>query len=294
MKRNVTGDAAPLAKAVEAAISSGDSRPLYAWLCKNSHLPGTQPNFVIARAFADTCTLHGSRGQKLAEQMATLDADAAPGGSQLEFLPLCGVLALGAWGARDANVRADMLNVLHDRADDLRFRVRDGVVESLARMGAASEDALALEVEPWMDGYFHAAAIVRALAHESWLPHLHDTAAVAMRLDEAFHLANDAPRAAARYPGRKALVEALTAAPGPIANRFGVPLFDLLEKWTTVKDPELREVVAKSLRSKAISARFRPEVERVEAALKKSAPAVRDPRSIVGPTRGRGRKRGGR
>lgn len=291
MKRNMSEQKSPLAKVTEEAISSGNTRSLYAWLCKNSHLPGTTPNFTIARAFADTCIMHAHRGEKLAVAMATLDADAAPGASDLEFLPVCGVLAVGAYGALHAKSRRDMLDVLHDRADDLRFRVRDAVVEALAKMGAASEDALALEVATWMDGYFHAAAVLRALAHESWLPNLHDPTVVAMRFDEAFELAKRSPRAAARYPGRKALVDALGTATGSIANRFGVPIFDLLEKWTAVEDPELRETIARAAQSKAISSRYRSEIERVRDALAASAPSVRDPRSIVGPTRGRGKKR---
>ena len=101
----------------------------------------------------------------------------------------------------------------------------------------------------------------------------------------------NAPRAAARYPGRKALVEALSQSPAALANRFGVPIFDLLEKWTTTKDPELRAVIAQNLKSKALSARYRPEVERVERAVAAATPAHRDPKGYTAPMRGRGRKR---
>jgi hypothetical protein len=291
MKRKVSDDQTPLTKAVADAISTGNPRPLYAFLCRTSHLPGPAANLELARIFAVMCTMHGSKGEKLAEKMAALDADEAPGGTELEFLPVCGVLAAAACATANEKSRADMLDLLHDRADDLRYRVRDAVVEGLAKIGGAGGDSLALDVASWMDGYFHAAAIVRAIAHENWLPQLHDAAVVAMRLDEAFALAKDAPRAAARYPGRKALIDALSVTPGLIANRFGVRIFDLIEKWAKVVDPDLRVAIEKMISSKTLVARYRVDVDRVRAALKSSAPVARDPRSYVGETRKRGKKR---
>ncbi len=290
MKRNVLGDQTPLTKAVADAISTGNPRALYGFLCRTSHLPGPTANLELARIFATMCIMHGSKGEKLAAKMAELDADEAPGGTELEFLPVCGVLAAAACATANDKSRADMLDLLHDRADDLRYRVRDAVVEGLAKIGGVAGDTLALDVAPWMDGYFHAAAIVRALAHEAWLPHLHDATLLSMRLDEAFALAKDAPRAAARYPGRKALIDALSISPGLIANRFGVRIFDLLEKWAVVVDPDLRGAIEKMISSKTLVARYRVDVDRVRAALKGSAPVARDPRSYVGPTRSRGGK----
>jgi hypothetical protein len=290
MKRKVSDDQTPLTKLVASTISGENPRALYAFLCRTSHLPGPTANLELARVFGTMCTMHGSKGEKLAFTMAALDADEAPGGTELEFLPVCGVLAAAACATANPKSRADMLDLLHDRADDLRYRVRDAVVEGIAKIGSADGDALALDVASWMDGYFHAAAILRALAHENWLPHLHDAAIVAMRLDEAFALAKDAPRAAARYPGRKALIDALSVTPGLLANRFGVPIFDLIEKWSKVVDPDLRVAIEKMIGGKTLLARYRDDVDRIRKALKASAPVARDPRSYVGETRKRGKK----
>jgi hypothetical protein len=187
-----------------------------------------------------------------------------------------------------------MLDVLHAAADDLRFRVRDAVPRGLARIGATRGDALVADVAPWMDGFFHAAAVLLALANEAWLTRVADHAEAARRLDEAFVLARDAARATFRYPGHKALVDALAVAPGACAARFGVPIFDLLERWAQVKEPILREAVAKNLRGARLANRFAPDIARVERALAASEPERRDPRSYVGPTRGRGKAKGRR
>src|SRR6202012_4118078 len=114
----------------------------------------------------------------------------------------------------------------------------------------------------WMDGYFHAAAVVTALARETWLGQLQNSAAVLQRLDEAWQTTIDAPRAAARYPGRKALVEAPAQTPVALAVRFGAPVFDVLERWGRVNDPEMRALVLAMLGDKRLVTRFATDVHR--------------------------------
>jgi hypothetical protein len=285
----------PLARALDEAIAAGAHaarrQGLYDLLARGSHLPGTRMNAALADAFAQACRARGARADALVIAMARLSADEAPGATALEFVPVCGVLALGARAAADEKQRAKLVAELHAHADDLRFRMRDAVVDALARVGAASGDVLAGDVATWMDGYFHAAAVVRALASEAWLASLHDADGAVARLDDAFGLLRDAPRAAARWPGHKALVEALTSAPAAIAARFGVPVFDMLVRWSAVSDPVLRELAEAPLASRKLAGRFGPELERVRRALAASRPAPRNPDHDVGPTRDRSKTR---
>jgi hypothetical protein len=280
-----------LSAAYERAVK-GDTRALYDLLTRGSGLPGPRANQNLVDAFAEETRSRGAEADRLIAAMAALDADQAPGASALEFIPMCGVAGIGARAAADDRVRDRMISALHDRADDLRFRVRDEVVASLARVGARTGEALASDLSSWMDGYFHAAAVVRALTDTAWLSQIASPDRVLARLDDAFALLKDAPRSAARYPGHKALVEALHAAPGVIAARFGVPVFDMLERWSREKDPALREIVSKSLGGSRLAGRYAAEVKRVRAALESTEPERRDPRTYVGPTRGRGKKRG--
>ncbi|HEY6459977.1 MAG TPA: hypothetical protein VIY73_07485, partial [Polyangiaceae bacterium] len=205
--------------------------------------------------------------------------------------PVCGVLALGARAAADLRVRSEHLAALHALADDLRFRVRDAVVASLARVGAEAGDALTQDVASWMDGYFHAAAVLRALAHESWLHALHDPSGPCARLDDAFRLARDAPRAAARWPGHKALVSALSDAPVTLAVRLGVPVFDVVACWAATEDPPMREVVASFVHARKLAGRFAGEAARVGAALQASKAPPRNPDHDHGPSRDRSKAR---
>lgn len=291
MSHNMASLGDPLSRALAEAVS-GRTGSLYDLLARGSRLPGTRMNDELADAFAQACRSMGARSDAAAIAMARLPPDRAPGATALEFLPVCGVYAVAARAATsDAKGRATLVGELHAHADDLRFRVRDAVIEGLARVGAAAGDALVSEVSGWMDGYFHAAAVLRALAREAWLSKLHDVQGVLDRLDEAFVLARDAPRAAARWPGHKALLEALGASPGLVAARFGVPVFDLLVRWAAVQDPALRAAIEQTLRFKNLAGRFAPEIERVRAALEASLPPARNPDHDVGPTRNRSKSR---
>ena len=278
-------------RAIDVALA-GNPRPLYSELTRVSGLPGPRANMGVLDAFADECVLRGERADAILIALAKLDADHAPGATPLEFLPMCGVAGLGARAAIDAKARPQLMAVLHESAEDFRFRVRDLVPTALIRIGVATGDEIVPALQDWTNGFFHAAAVLRALSSPEWSSKLTKAAPVIARMNEAFHLADDAPRATQRYPGWKSLVDALAVAPGKLAGRFGVAVFDMLCEWSKVKEPMLRDLVEKNLNDPRLIGRHNPEIARVRAALTASLPPVRNPDHYVGPTRGRGKKHG--
>lgn len=282
-----------LGEAIDRA-SGGDRAPLFVILTKGSKLPGTRANDALARAFAELVGARGPRARDLAVALTTLDADLAPGGTALEFLPMCGTLAVGALAARatDAGKRARLVAVLHDAAEDLRFRVRDAVPVALENVSAVHASWLLGELESWMDGFFHAAAVLRALVRPGFFGALATADAPVARLAEAWTLATEAQRSTARTPGYKSLTVELAIAPARLALRFGAPVFDVLEaRAHALSDPALRAVLAQSVRESKLVSRFPEDVARVRRALDDTAPPVRDPRAAPGPTRRRGGRR---
>jgi hypothetical protein len=275
------------------ALAGKDAR-LFQQLENLSGLPGTRMNLPLAHAFATECMHRGKTADALAFRMAELHPDIAPGGSPKEMLPACGVLAVGARASEDPKIRKRALTLLHDAAEDLRFRVREVVPLALAKMGAAMGDSLVHETASWMDGFFQATAVILAMADPQWLPAIDDAGAALDRLDEAYLLARNAPRAASRYPGRKALVDALAIAPAALATRFGVPVFDVLARWSDTEMPELRAAIETTLKNGKVAGRYKDEVERVRHALDASVPPPRDPTILRQGMRGRGKKRGRR
>ena len=269
------------------------TRALYDLLGRNSGLPGPRANLGVVTAFAGECAARGARADRLIAAMATLDADRAPGGTELEILPMCGVAALGERAAKDPKSHRRSMELLHVCADDLRFRVRDCVPTALAQIGHVRAEALLPELAGWTNGFFHAAAVLNAMADPLFLPNIKDGAEAIARLDEAFELAKNATRSTERYPGYKALIDALGSAPAILGLRFGVPVFDALVSWSTVKEPLLRDAIASNLQGDKLGGRFASDLARVRRALEASAPVRRDPLTYVGKTRGRGKKNKG-
>ncbi len=270
---------------------AGDTAPLFQLLASNGGLPGVRVNARMVDAFARACASRGAAAERLVATMAGLDAQQAPGASDREILPICAVAALGARAAADASTTEYALTVLHGLADDLRFRVREAVPTALARIGGSPGAVLVGQLDGWMDGLFSATAVVLALASPQWLDTLKDFDGALMRLDEAWRLATDAPRSAARYPGFKALLEALSSSPGVFAARFRTPVFDMMVRWAATCEPPMRDVLEANLGGSKMSGRLKVEAERVHRALKASAPIPRDPTEKVQFTRGRGLRR---
>jgi hypothetical protein len=285
----VTNDARPLDKTLDLAVS-GDVRPLYEFLCRVSGLPGVRLNTGIVTAFALACESRGKIADPLVRRMASLHPDEAPGGTALEFLPVCAVAALGLRAASEPRMRAKLLPMLHDLAEDMRFRVRDVVPEALATIGAKIGPVLLDEIAPWMDGYFHAAAVLRALARSEWHDKLPDGAPVVECFRASFRLLDESPRAARRYPGYKALADAVMATPKALGSRYGAPLLACLSELAITTDPDLAALIAKSIDDPKLRARHADAIAAIEAALAGAKKPPRDPSRIVHGTRRRGRR----
>ena len=276
--------------ALDEAVATSKAARLYKLLALASGLPGPRANMVLANAFASDLAARKKKGaNNLAFTMAVLSPDEAPGATELEFLPTCGVLAVGACAALDESVRKKAIALLHDSAEDPRYRVREVVPQALARIGAKAGDDLVAGLASWMDGYFQAAAVILALEIPEMLAATKDGEAVLARLQEALDLAHNAPRAAARYPGHKALMEALGKAPAGIALKYGVATLDLLCRWAQNQRPEVRAIVEQNLKDKRL-VRLDKELARVRRALAEHAPIDRDAARRVHGTRGRGRR----
>ncbi len=281
-----------LTAAFDEALKGRHER-LFVQLGIQSGLPGTRMNTILAHGFASECAARGKAADKLVHMMTQLP-ETAPGQSEREFLVVCGVLAVAARSVsepKDLAMRKQAIALLHDSAEDVRFRVREIVPIALAKLGSIMGDTLVHELASWMDGFFQAAAALLAMAQPNFLPEINDVDAALTRLDEAYALAKNAARSTSRYPGRKALVDALAIAPAAMAGRFGVPMFDHLVTWSNTEMPELRGAIEAVLGEKKLASRYAMELKRVRAALDASIPPPRDPTLAVKGMRGRGKKR---
>jgi hypothetical protein len=271
-----------IAAAIDAAVGTRDRR-LFELLCRGSGLPGPRPNHPLARAAGRQIAAHGHRADALVAELCSLDIRRAPPGTALEILPVVGAMALGARYA-SGDRRAETLEALRALAEDPRHVVRAGVGLALGDAAMADADQLAADLTSWMDGYLPAAVAIEALTSRPVLDRLRRADVLVEILDAAFTLIEEAARADQRSQGYRALIDTLSAAPGRAIGRFPSAV-DWLERRASTKNPILRGAI-QTLLDRGIR-----RSDGVELAFAQSAKPRRDPRTYVGPTRQRGRKR---
>ena len=114
-----------------------------AFLLKESGLPGPRANLELVQAVADEGTLD------LFQRYLTCTPDRASTNSPEVFLVVCGVVGLGRLLAEGD---LDQLAVLHECANDSRWRVREAVAMGLQRWGDADMSTLLKAMNDWAKG----------------------------------------------------------------------------------------------------------------------------------------------
>ncbi|NTU64694.1 MAG: hypothetical protein HGB05_15155, partial [Chloroflexi bacterium] len=121
-------------------------RELAGWdqfLLKESGLPGPRANLELVQAVADEGTLD------LFQRYLSYTPYRASTNSPEVFLAVCGVVGLGRLLAGGD---LDQLAVLHDCANDPRWRVREAVAMGLQRWGDVDMSALLKAMTAWAKG----------------------------------------------------------------------------------------------------------------------------------------------
>src|SRR3970282_573278 len=114
-----------------------------AYLLKESGLPGPRGNLELAQVVAE------ERHPKLFRRYLGYTADRAATNSPYEYLPFCGVVALGRLLAEGD---VDVLPTLRRFAGDPRWRLREAVAMALQRQGEVDMARLLSEMRGWAKG----------------------------------------------------------------------------------------------------------------------------------------------
>ena len=232
----------------QALLAAPDQR---AYLLDHSRLPGPRANLELLDAAGDVL----ARDEALA--LASLSPAAAPAGTALEFLPCCGLAAIGRLLAEGADDTPDLVARLRAAAGDGRWRVREAVAIALQRWGDADLPAMVAAVEPWAEGtLLEARAAVAAICEPRLLSMPASVRAAVRILDAATTLLARSPTPRGE-PGR-----VLGAALGygwsiAVAADPSITL-PVFTGWTVVDDPDVRRMVRQNL-GKARFAKASPE-----------------------------------
>ncbi len=269
-----------LAAALAAAVERGTTAAFFDELARGSGLPGTRPNLELAAAVgAELAALRGRADGVVRALLA----------EELEYPLVVGAMALAARWRGGIDPRGAVRG-LHDLAGDPRALVRVGVVHAVRAVLAAGGDAALAELATFTDGYLHAHVALEAIADRDLLTRLRSGEDVLARLDEAFALADAAPRSADRSQGLRTLRRALPGQIATIAARFPEVVGWLADR-AAAKRPETREVVADAIASLRRASLPEAEAARLRGLLEASAKPPRDPSRIVQGTRRRGKGR---
>jgi hypothetical protein len=209
------------------------------YLVTESALPGPRANLELAQAAADT----GEEAQF--SRWLELGPDQAPQDSARLFLPICGAIGLGRLIAEG---RRDLLPRLRASARDPRWRVREGVVLGLQRLGDRDVPGLIRTMREWMHGGLLEQRAVVAILCEPRL--LRDTSAAASVLELLDHATETVHRSASRRdPDLRVLRQTLGYGWSVLISALpsqGKPAF---ERWATVKDdPDVQWIVRENLK----------------------------------------------
>lgn len=282
----------PLQAAVDQACN-GDSAALRDLLSRASRLPGPRPNLRLAQTAAQSLAAQMPRSRPVIDELRNHSPAQCPEGTSLEYLPMVGALATAeaAASATDARTLRKALDPLQALAEDPRRLVRSAaalaVQSSLQRSPALTIGALAA----WMDGFLQAQCVLEALG-ESALQLPPDVASsVQARLEQVFELLQNASRADQRSHGYRALVRTVASASPKLARRFANEVTAVLVANLQCRAPEVPEAIEQAALAMRKAGVRNVDVDAMLQAVDEAKPAPRDPRSNVGPTRERAKKR---
>jgi len=117
-------------------ISIGSSQELSLYLVKYSALPGRRANLELASAFKDlireVSILNPERIFQLLLNLVSYSPEVAPTNNPKEFLPFCGIWALGSIGTSCPQFFENCVQVLYESCLDVRWRIREAMAKGLS------------------------------------------------------------------------------------------------------------------------------------------------------------------
>jgi hypothetical protein len=261
----------------EALRAIGSPEERRAFLLAGSALPGPRANLELLDAAGDVLALDE------ALRFAAMGPSETPGGTALEYLPCCGVVALGRLVAEGD---VSLVDRLRAHASDPRWRVRESVAIALQRWGDADVLAMLDAVEPWARGASSAEAGVessRAAPGSVGVALLEARAAVAAACEPRLL------RTAAAVDACMRILDAATAALVDVARPRGEPgrvlgaalgygwsvgiaaspsaVLPGFERWAASPDPDVRRLVRENLAKNRFVKAAPDAVARLKAAI---------------------------
>jgi len=242
--------------------SRAGRQELFTLLEKNSGLPGPRANLELGYSFARAVvSLNLQEWQwEMILGMASMSPSKAPPNTSREYLPFCGIVALGALYAAGLPRprRRAALAAIRSAASDPRWRTREASAMALQLIGEGDTGVLTEIVKDWMAraSLLEMRAVVAGLAHP---PILGDKAFALFCLgvsESILRRLSEAGSGERRTEEFRVLRQGLGYAISVFVEKAPEEGFAVLQKAARMDDDDVRWVVRENLKKKRIASRY--------------------------------------
>jgi len=164
-----------LAGLLNGFLLTNDERRIIEYLLSNSGLPGPRGNLELAKDFVglveDYVSKSSRRMWSLCVKLADVSPDEAPVNNPREFLPFCGIYAMGAIGSSSLTYFREALSRIRKSASDPRWRIREAVAMGIQELLAKQTQNTLKELEGWImkDNWLVMRAVAAGVAEPALL-----------------------------------------------------------------------------------------------------------------------------
>lgn len=238
------------------------------YLSENSNLPGPRGNLTLAFKFAD-CFEKETISKDLLDLLigwVSIPAEEAPTNNPEEYLPFCGILALGAhYCYADEDIRNLIMDQFKTAMNDKRWRTREGAAMGLQKIAEKDFNPIRKYFSMWYhsSNYLEKRAFVAALAHPPILKNK-EIARFSLKMSE--DILNDilsSSKASRQSEDFSVLSKGLQYALSVFVADLPEEGFDLLKKYAVLNDPDLKKIIKSNLGKSRLTKKYARMVDEV-------------------------------
>jgi len=253
-------------------LKTGDEEKIMEFLVSNSNLPGPRGNLELADVFAEVAENYFIRDPQkiweLALRLIDFFPDEAPVNSPKEFLPFCGVVAMGAIGSVHATFYQKAFTFLRKFANDPRWRTREAVAMGIQKLVAKQRKNTLKELESWIEkNEWLAMRAVAAGVAEPALLRDEQTARSALELHKRIFAQILAARER-RSDEFKTLRQSLGYSLSVVICAIPKEGFEYMQQLTDSQDADILWVIKENLKKNRLIKNFPNEVGAIKKTIK--------------------------
>jgi hypothetical protein len=250
---------------------------LASYLISESGLPGPRSNLGLASAFGDLAA-DGTVGSSWVETLllwTSTSPEQAPTNHPREFLPFVAIQALGArYCLEPGPVQGKIESAIRASAKDLRWRMREGCVFGLQRIGNQDPARLIQLLESWLPSacLLELRAVIATLADPPLLKEKSLSTFALSAAETAIQAYRNLSPEMRRDEAAAVLRKGLEYAPSVFVAASPTEGFRMLENWADSGQVEVAKVVAANLRKARLAKHYPEQVEEVGLRLQAAFP----------------------